>query len=347
VTGGMAPRRPLSKRHLTAAALDSLGLTRLVRSHAAWTGQVCLTYHRIGDPSGSLFDHEIWSATAEGFDAQLRFVRREFDVILPRDLADARRSKRGRHVLITFDDGYRDNYEVAFPILQAHSLKATFFVSTGFIDNPRLPWWDEIAWMVNTSTCPMLAGIATPLSLAAADRPATIRTLLDIYKRLSPDETSPFLEGIAHATGSGRFTGDASSMWMTWPMLRAMQAAGMEIGGHTVTHPVLGRLPVADQAREIRQCVARLESQLSRRIGSFSYPIGSRSAFDGETRKCAADAGLDHAFSFYGGYSGPGAWDPYDVPRVGVELELEATPQLFRAMLSLPAVFCTAERDAR
>ncbi len=70
-----------------------------------------------------------------------------FLITLPRVLA----AKRGRYGMITFDDGYRDNHATALPILKREGVTATFFVATGFIDAPRLPWWDEIAWMVRTS----------------------------------------------------------------------------------------------------------------------------------------------------------------------------------------------------
>ena len=59
--------------------------------------------------------------------------------------------------MITFDDGYVDNYELAFPVLKANDAKGVFFVATGFIDEPRLAWWDEIAWMIRSSTPDPLA----------------------------------------------------------------------------------------------------------------------------------------------------------------------------------------------
>ena len=85
----------------------------------------------------------------EDFDAQVGFLARNFDVVGPADTGTARR--RGRQVLITFDDGYRDNHAAALPILRAHGATATFFLATGFLDRSRLAWWDEVAWMVRTS----------------------------------------------------------------------------------------------------------------------------------------------------------------------------------------------------
>ena len=118
-----------------------------------WQGLLALAYHRIGLPSGSLFDHGLWSATPAGFEAQLRSLKRNCDVVGTGDIEQALKERKGRFALITFDDGYRDNYEVAFPILKSQGLSAAFFVTTGFVDKPRLSWWDEVAWMVHTTSC--------------------------------------------------------------------------------------------------------------------------------------------------------------------------------------------------
>src|SRR5207245_5405986 len=127
------------------------GLSGLISRALQWSGIVCLNYHRIGDGSSSLFDRGLWSATPEEFSAQVRFLKRHFDVIGPDDIPVVTSRKTGRYAIITFDDGYLDNYAVAFSILKNHRVSATFFVATGFVDNPQLPWWDELACMGRTS----------------------------------------------------------------------------------------------------------------------------------------------------------------------------------------------------
>jgi peptidoglycan/xylan/chitin deacetylase (PgdA/CDA1 family) len=220
------------------------GLGNLIARAVPWSGVLALTYHRIGDGCTSLFDRGLWSADAEAFAEQIRFCKSHVDVIAPGDLPAVVSRGSGRYALITFDDGYRDNYEIAFPILKAEGVPATFFIATGFVDTPRLPWWDEIAWMVRTSekrSFNMRGWLDAPVPLDEPDREGAVRTLLRGFKAAPADAADRYLAAVADATGSGRCGIDARDLWLTWEMVREMRAAGMTIGGHTSAHIVLAR----------------------------------------------------------------------------------------------------------
>jgi peptidoglycan/xylan/chitin deacetylase (PgdA/CDA1 family) len=302
---------------------------------------VALGYHRIGDSAGSLFDHGLWSATPEGFDWQVRFLKKHFDVIGPGDLAPALARGRGRFALLTFDDGYRDNYTLAFPILKRHGVGATFFVSTGFLDQPHIAWWDEIAWMVRTSrrgSIPAGPWLSGPVAFDEPGRHQAIRLLLRKYKSLPGNEVNSFVDYLADETGSGRFpNGDIGETWMTWDMVREMRAEGMWFGGHTVNHPILARLPREQQHWEIGECKKRLEAELGEPIISFSYPVGGLHGFNADTRQCLQEEGVPLAFSYYGGFRRFDPWDAYDIRRIPVEQDTNSS--LFRAKMTLPQFF--------
>jgi peptidoglycan/xylan/chitin deacetylase (PgdA/CDA1 family) len=274
-------------------------LTRAVRRG----GPVVLCYHRVGDPTGSPYDRAAWDATPEEFDEQLAFLAENFEVVGP----DAE-LRRGR-VLITFDDGYRDNHDVAWPLLRRHGLTATFFVTTGFIDDGRPAWWDQIAWSVR--------------SRGGTDE--EIRAQLERYKQLPGDETAAFLAELATAPMP-------QDVWMTWDHVRALRDGGMTIGGHSVTHPVLSRLTPREQQAEIEHCGERLRQELGQPMRWFSYPVGLRDAFDEHTRAALRAAGVERAFSLYGA----GRGDDYDVHRCSVA---RVGRERFRAMTTLPAIF--------
>lgn len=306
-----------------------------------WSGVLVLNYHRVGDSSGSLFDRGLWSSSVEAFADQVRFCRTHFDVIAPGDLPHVLTRGRGRYILITFDDGYRDNYDVVFPIVKSESIPATFFVATGFIDSPRVPWWDEIAWMVRTSrrsVANLPKWLGAPLRFGNAGREGAVRALLQAYKLMPAGATDAYLDDIAVATGSGRCDPRAGGhWWMTWDMLREMQASGMTIGGHTVNHPVLSRAPREVQREEIEGCSRRLATELGEPMRYFSYPVGGPGAFGSITRECLRNAGVQYAFSYYNGYRRFGNWDDYNIRRVAVESDL--TPDLFRSIVTLPQLF--------
>ncbi|MCW3040331.1 MAG: polysaccharide deacetylase, partial [Solirubrobacterales bacterium] len=147
----MASREPL------ALGLEALGLTPLLRAAGrGWRGALVLTYHRIGDADACPYDRGLFSATQARLDEQMAYLRRHFDIVDTAEGLRAAYGRRGRAVAVTFDDGYRDNYDLALPVLREHRIPATFFVATGFVDRPRVSWWDELAWIVRRTNHPQL-----------------------------------------------------------------------------------------------------------------------------------------------------------------------------------------------
>jgi peptidoglycan/xylan/chitin deacetylase (PgdA/CDA1 family) len=335
----------VGQRERAARLMDRTKIGGLVRLMRTWEGLLVLNYHRIGEASTSPLERNVFSATPQALDHQLAFARKHFDIIEPQDVPRLVGARRGRYLLFTFDDGYRDSYEHAFRLLKAHGkahgLPATFFLTTGFIDLPRLAWWDEMAWMVRRSTRDRLDRspfLDAPLQLDHPDCELALRALLRAYKTLPGDDAERFLDWLAESTGAGRAdTAVARDVWMTWDMAREMRAAGMSFGGHTVNHPILGGLPLSRQAEEIAGCKRRLEAELGEPMRWFSYPVGTRQAFNRDTRACLEGLNVELAFSFYGGYGRMNRWDPYDIPRATVGRS--TTEQLFRATLTLPQVF--------
>lgn len=331
----------MNKKAMAARFLSKSGFRSMLGGMVRWSGVLVLNYHRVGDGTASKFDQGLWSAGAEDFTAQIRFLKKHLDMIAPQDLPNVTTLGRGRYGMITFDDGYRDNYEVAFPILMNEGLHGAFFVTTGFVDAPRVPWWDEIAWMVRTSQRNLIelpGWIPGQILFDAQDREQASLTLLRKYKALPANDTGFFLDAIADATGSGRCGSDTGrDFWMTWDMLREMHAAGMTIGGHTITHPVLACASREQQLEEIAGCGKRLYEEIGEPMRYFSYPVGGIESFNASTRDILREVGIHYAFSYYGGYRRFGDWDNYDVRRIAVETEL--TTDWFRSIVSLPGIF--------
>jgi len=329
------------KRALAARVLSRTGLLAIASRAMAWSGVLILNYHRIGAARQSAFDRALWSADAAAFDAQVRFLASQFDVVTPNDLPDILGRRKGRFVLITFDDGYLDNYEVAFPILRRHGVPATFFVTTGFVDTQPLSWWDEIAWMVRTSRKSGIEAVAwlpAPVPFDEPDRERAVHALLNAYTAMPGDSTGAYLDALAAATGSGRWRAEQGSAdWMTWDMLREMRAAGMVVGGHTVNHPVLAQLSADQQWEEISGCRRRIGEELGEQMRYFSYPVGGRESFNRDTRTCLRRAGVQYAFSYYGGFRTFAPSDDLDIPRIAIESYMDA--DWVRAVFLLPQVF--------
>src|SRR5690606_39209820 len=132
-----------------------LGLVGLLERFGSRPGLAVLAYHRILSPHGHPYDRALIEATPEQFDDQMAMLRKRYAVLDPGELAELIRhpSKiRSFCVALTFDDGYLDNYTVAFPILKSHGLRATFFLPTSYVGTRHLPWWDRVAHVVHRST---------------------------------------------------------------------------------------------------------------------------------------------------------------------------------------------------
>lgn len=313
-----------------------------MRRAPGWCGVLVLNYHRIGDHATQPWDHTLWSASAPALDAQLEVLASEAEVIGPGEIeAAVRDGGRGRRVLLTFDDGYRDNFELAYPLLRRHGLTATFFLATGFLDRPRVPWWDELAWMVRKAPAgelPASEWLPTGLALGAPAHDVAVATLVARCKTLPQDRIEAFLEYVGTTTGSGRCgAGEADELWVTWDMAREMQAGGMTIGGHTVTHPVLSRVSPATQAQEIAGCAQRLLEELGEPMRWFAYPVGGSNTFTSTTKRILHEQGAQLAFSFYGGVGRFSRWDPLDIPRI--HMGREFGHDRLRATIWLPQVF--------
>lgn len=327
----------MSKTERLARFADATGVARMVRRLGAWTGILVFNYHRIGFDSA--YNAGIWDASPPSFEQQVLLLKKEFDVIAPVDLETAVRARSGRYVMLTFDDGYRDNFAEALPVLKAHGVPATFFVTTDFLDTGRIAWWDEIAWIVHSShrnELPAGSWLERPLSMEPGARATTTKLLINVCMSLSRQRQDSFLDFLADAADTGRHR-PGGEFWMTWDQVRQIRAAGMYVGGHSVTHPLLAGLSTDQQRREVIGCRARLVAELGEPMLYFSYPYGGKDSFDESTRRILAANGVEFAFSFYGGYQDADDWDRYDVRRCCVGVTV--SPQRFALMATLPQVF--------
>ncbi len=235
-----------------------------------------LIFHRVLAQQDELFPNE---ADVHRFEQICAWLKRSFQV-LPLDQAvDLLRAGRlpARAVCITFDDGYADNHDLAMPILRAYGLPATFFISTGYLDGGRM-WNDSVIESFRRTKLTELdltgldGGICLgrfALHQTALRRAAIDQVLLGI-KYLPPPLRLRLTEVIAERAQVQLPT----DLMMTSTQVQAMRAAGMQIGAHTSTHPILAKLDAASARDEILQSKQYLEDLLREPIDLFAYPNG-------------------------------------------------------------------------
>lgn len=314
--------------------LSQTGLLRAFELLPSRPGIVTFSYHRIGNRDECQYNKDLISATAEQFDYQLEYIKRHIPTLLPHELGELLANKKRLtrlHAIITFDDGYLDNYTYALPLLQQHGLRAAFFLITSFVGASCLPWWDEIAYLVRRTNRTSLSIDCGPMKQinVGPDRGQTIHNLVATFKSEENRDPAHFMEKLRSEAEVP--PPDLTRQFIDWKEAKEMAAAGMEIGAHTHTHPLLSRLSPLQQRTELQESKALIEQELGVPVTSLAYPNGSPRDFTDETRQIAREVGFTTAFSFYGGVNLPEIREPYNILRKAPK----AQPLEFRAELAL------------
>ncbi len=277
---------------------------------------VVLNYHQVPEQPDRLRPDQVDRTV---FREQLKTLCRFFNVVALGDGIDAMRdgSLPPRAVSITFDDGYRDNHDVALEELAKAQCPATFFIATDYLDGGRM-WNDTLVESVRLTQRPSLPldafGLEGSLRLQSnADRIKAIRTLIPAFKYFEPDVRQRAVQTLAELCGEAL----PQNMMMTSEQIRALAAAGMEIGGHTSSHPILLKL-TDDEARED---IRRGRDALTDLLGSvprfFAYPNGKLNQdFSRAHTEMLPELGFDAAFSTHWGYVSS-AMPAFELPRMG------------------------------
>ena len=311
-----------------------------------------LAYHRVLDsiePADFSFDPELISASSDAFRRQLSIVKRRFapmrfDELI--DCLDRRRPVPRRAVLITFDDGYDDNYRHAWPILRDVGLSAMFFVCTGHIDSGRPYAYDWLVHMLCTTRAESLQAPELAIDWLLPDdlgaRRELAARLLDRIKTLDAQAQQALIDRLQREWSMPPDAGHPDCRPMRWAQLREMHAGGMEIGSHGVDHRMLAKMPRAAMREEVANSKRTIERELGAEVRVISYPVGGKDAYDDTVIAAVREAGYQAACSYRAGAETSRQKSRYEMRRIPVERQMDA--DCFEAMLALPEVFCHPSR---
>lgn len=279
-----------------------------------------LMYHRIAEETLT----PNWLAVSPGnFDSHLSYLQKHCQPLHLLALVEALQKGAIPHraVVVTFDDGYRDNLTQALPLLAAAKVPATIFVTTGFLDNQREFWWDDLARLLQSP-----GDIPPTLTLAVQGRTyqwdtatnkgrQAARLELDTLLAPLPEATKEeLLAELARWSGLSRDVRPAYRTMTVAELTELVQSPLIAIGAHTVNHPLLSTLPCAEQAIEITESGRALAKLLGRPVQTFAYPNGD---FTNETAQLVKSSGFCAACTTKAGYVQPGD-DPFCLRRYGV-----------------------------
>lgn len=257
-----------------------------------------LMYHRIrATPEGDGIHVDI-------FRQQMEVLARDFNVIALNDLlklAHKNEPLPQHAVVITFDDGYEDCYLNAHPVLQALSLPATVFVTTGFVSNETWLWPDKIKYMLSTSEIDNLfvPEINQTLMLKS-DKLLAWHAVADYCLTIPDKQMKLFINELAIKLGvSLPVSAPELFKALSWDQVKEMSANGIDIGSHSVTHPVMTKLELAELRSELSDSKQAIEQMLDKPITGFCFPNGLREDINDEVQREIKRAGYQYALAAF------------------------------------------------
>jgi peptidoglycan/xylan/chitin deacetylase (PgdA/CDA1 family) len=291
---------PAQLKKLALSAVHRTGLDRLALSRHARDALV-LVYHGIlseAKPEPFRYHH-----TAAEFEGHLDWLASRY---IPATLDDFARWFRGEWqprkplVLVTFDDGYRNNATNAAPILTHKGFPAIFFLASGYVGGEKPLWPDVVftrimSWKNLSIKDPDGRACAIPASPEARQQLAL--SIVEMCKNCDDANRREYITYLAGEVSSDTIVDAEAQQFLSWDDVRALSSAGFEIGSHTATHPILSNVSTEQLQTELRESRSAIEAQTGRPCRALAYPNGRARDIGDAVAAAAAEAGYQFAFS--------------------------------------------------
>lgn len=328
-------------KHSAVWALHRAGLFGTLRRLRGGSALI-LTYHGLLPGDDDRYDFLSANfVSAAAFERQIAWLARHYRLLPLREIVEA--FERGgslpaRAATVTFDDGFANNFRLAFPILQRLGVPWTVFLTTGKVGVAGAQLWTErvkraIYLTPRTSASFGIPGLAPQTLRGAAERECAARTVLSHLKRAPVDERNRLVSRIERTCGRPAISAAEAVRYdfLTWDEVRTMAAAGVEFGSHTVSHPILSTLSAPELERELADSKRTIEAELGRECYAFAYPNGQPGDYGERERNALRRLGYRCALSLQGRLNRR-TNTPFTLDRVNIARECD--PALFNAALT-------------
>jgi len=300
-------------------------------------------YHRIKDDYsvGRRFDDGLINASCDEFEWQVRYLKNNFDPITFNDLKDIVYngvSLPRRAVIITFDDGFDDNYTNAFRILSSHSVPATFFVTSGLIGVKEPFWFEKMHYILSDLSIDRVPDIDGSVLDLRCDRSKAINSLVGRLKKVPDTIRQDYMNDLELKTNVLLVGSDlAESKTMGWDQVIEMSRSGMEIGSHTESHAILSSLKDDQLNHELCASKHKIESMIEKEVDVIAYPNGDDASIGPVVEEATKEAG--YVFGVKYGVSGSNelsSFNRYGISRLGILASHQRG--LFRVAMNYPGL---------
>jgi peptidoglycan/xylan/chitin deacetylase (PgdA/CDA1 family) len=315
----------MSKHWIKAGLLKS-GIMRLA-ARGTQPSAAILMYHSVmEDPRSELQTLGGIIHSKEVFSKQMELLAREYVPISLDDLLRAvveGKSLRPRSVVVTFDDGYSDNHEMAMPILNRVGVPSTFYITVDCVEGGKLPWPSRLRYAFFTSGEVSWNDINKDWPLTnPGERDSAFLYACDLCAKLAGEAQEKFVHQVEDDLAIDPFPSSRNLM-MSWDQVRDLAKNGHIVGSHTLTHPNMAYVDAEAAKAELGQSKQRLEAVLGAPVVHFSYPCPALVPHWSEsTRTLSRDVGYRTAVTTTGGAVHAGD-DPLSLKRVRPSKDLE------------------------
>jgi tetratricopeptide (TPR) repeat protein len=334
------------KKELLADILFNFNLVSLFKRLPFRNKLIVLNYHRIR-PNDShfttTFEDAVYTLNADEFNLQIKWLKHNTLILSERELIDCYRDgifippkTSAPCVMITFDDGYRDNYTLAYPILKYYEVPAIMFVATQMVNNRQVPWWDVIAYLIKRCSKPFISFDGRKFPMGDQKKEA-IAYFQRMMKKEQYEHTKYLLPDLSNACEVALPDSDLQDKEiLTWEEIQEMAQKHIAIGSHTHTHRVLSTINVNSQKEEMILSKLIIEKNISQPALSICYPVGEPQYITEETAEIAASSGYVLGFTANTGVNYWKSIERFTIRRVASLLEKVSTVSL---LTILPEVF--------
>jgi len=287
------------------------------RCRSGWS-LLILTFHRVLAADSPVLQQHLSLrsiiVTQKNFQSLLKFLQKYFRFISLSEFVQGLRQSRhvqGRYCIVTFDDGYRDFLQYAWPVLQAQHLPVTMFLPTALIGASRTFWWDRVY-----HTCMTIEQVelhatldgAAPLLQRIVNVPVTQRApliyqLIDLLQSWPETKVQALLDNLASRESKNGHLSETANALLNWEEVKTLRKSGVAFGSHTRHHLNLAAISPESLQEEVALSRRDLESMLQEPIDSLSFPGGH---FSEAVLEVVAAAGYALAFSTQEGMNRPG-----------------------------------------
>jgi peptidoglycan/xylan/chitin deacetylase (PgdA/CDA1 family) len=276
-----------------------------------------LCYHRVGTEGIPLFSR----LEPAVFEEQMLFLRTHYRVVSMDQLCDGIENPRakGLSVAITFDDGYRDLYTHAFPVLKKYEIPAMVYLPVQSIEAGEVPWYDRIFLtlrVLDQKSLDLMLDRPRRFTLVShSDRMAAAAEIIAYLRRLPDRKRREFCDDLAKLAVLPRE--ELEGRMLTWEQIQCASGSGIMFGSHTMSHPVVSRLTPEERHLELFESRRILEERVGKPVEHFAYPFGKEADCGAATHAVLRRCGYRSAATMMDGLNRFGD-DLYHLHRVSL-----------------------------